>query len=391
MSDGTGMDRREFVRRTTLGTVGAGLVGAGIGRSVLERAQAQDAPAIPKRVLGRTELEVSEISFGSFGFQNSDLLSSAIDAGVNLIDTSPDYQEGAAERAIGQVMAKRREGIVLMTKWRVSAATTKQQLLDGLAGSLERLQTDHVDIIHVGLVESVEQLQNPAIFEAFDEAKAAKKVRFLGVSTHSGKRREICEQAINDGRFDMMCVKHNFGEADLLTDALGLGKERNLGVVVFKVKAGTKPEDVAAFAPGKSFDLAAAKWALQNPAVHSVNVGISSYEDIKLYASARGLPLDDEERRGLEALAGKFAASYCRYCGSCEGACPGRVAIADIMRYRMYAESYGMVGEAKRLYARLPRGATAAACVGCEGLCRGGCPNGFDTRQRLQTAHRMLA
>jgi len=384
------MGRREFVRRSALGALGAGLAGAGIARAVGEGAEAQAAPTIPKRVLGRTGLEVPEISFGSFGFENGDLLSSALDAGMNLVDTAPSYGEGAAERAIGRVMATRRKDAVLMTKWNVNPASSKQQLLDSLAGSLERLQTDHVDIVHVGLAESVDQLRNPAVFEAFGEAKAAGKVRFLGVSTHAGSRADICQAAIDDGRFDMLCLKHNFGEAAVTEGVLAKAKEKNLGVVAFKVTAGAKPEDVQQFAPGKSFPLAAAKWALQNPAVHSALVGITSYEDLKLYASAWGVPLDDEERRELEAFRERFASSYCRYCGACEGACPQRVAVADIMRYRMYAESYGMRAEARRLYGRLPEGTTAAACMACNGHCKGACPNGLDTRQGLIGAHGLL-
>jgi len=287
-------------------------------------------------------------------------------------------------------MPKHRKDVILMTKWSVGPGTTKQQLLDSLNGSLERLQTDKVEIIHVGMVESVDTLQNPAIFEAFNEAKAAGKVGFLGVSSHSGQRAEICRAAIKDGRFDMLCAKHSFPEADVMKDVLDEAHAKNLGVVVFKVKAGAKPEDVAGFAPGKSFDVAAAKWALHTEAVQSVCVGISKYEDIKVYASVIGLPLDEDERRGLDAFGARFAASYCRYCGTCEVACPLAVAVADIMRYRMYAESYGIPGEASRLYAKLPPERTAAACLGCTGHCLGACPKGLNTRECLLEAHRML-
>ncbi|MGQ9730334.1 MAG: aldo/keto reductase [Candidatus Zipacnadales bacterium] len=383
------IDRREFMRRSVLGMAGASLISGELPHWAA--AQEQELPKIPRRVLGRTKLEVSEISFGSFGFQNSDLLSAAINAGMNLIDTSPNYQDGTAERAIGQVVATRREEIVLMTKWIVHPGSTKSLLLSSLAASLERLQTSYVDVIHVGLVDRIDQLEHPAVFEAFEEAKAAGKVRFLGLSAHGGNRAELCEHAIHDGRFDMLCVKHNFGEANVLENTLKLAKEKNLGVIVFKVKAGAKPEDVAEFAPEKSFELAAAKWALQSDTVHSVCVGVTSYEDIKLYASACGLPLDAEEQHALEAFGKKFAVSYCRYCGTCAAACANHVAVADIMRYRMYAESYGMRQEARRLYARLTPRQNAKSCLNCAGDCLGACPNGLNTRQRLIAAHQMLA
>jgi predicted aldo/keto reductase-like oxidoreductase len=391
--DAAGIDRREFVRRSSLGAVGAGLVAQGIARRLAQPAVAQKPPApkLARRKLGRTGLEVSEVGFGAFGFSNGDLLVAAIGAGMNLIDTSPDYQEGAAERAIGSVMPEHRKDVILMTKWSVDPGTTKQQLLDSLNGSLERLQTDKVEIIHVGMVESGDTLKTPAIFEAFDQAKAAGKVSFLGVSSHSGQRAEICRAAVKDGRFDMLCVKHSFPEAGLLKAVLDEAHAKDMGVVVFKVKAGARPEDVAGFAPGKSFDLAAAKWALQSEAVQSVCVGISKYEEIKLYASAIGLPLDEDERRGLDAFGERFRASYCRYCGTCEGACPQGVAIADIMRFRMYAESYRMLGEASRLYAKLPAERTAAACLTCMGHCLGACPKGLRTRERLLEAHQMLS
>jgi ferredoxin len=50
-----------------------------------------------------------------------------------------------------------------------------------------------------------------------------------------------------------------------------------------------------------------------------------------------------------------------------------------------------MPGEARRLYAGLPREVSAAACVGCAGDCLGACPNGLNTQERLVQAHRLLA
>lgn len=386
MTDCRRVDRRGFVRWTALGAVAAPVVGATTGTSAQE-----PETKIPRRTLGRTELVVSEISFGSYGFDNSDLLVSAVEAGMNLIDTSPRYQEGTAERAVGAAIRDRRSDVILMTKWYLDPGTTKSQLLASLKASLERLQTDHVEIVHVGEADQPEQVKNPVVFEAFAEAKAAGKVKFLGVSTHSGTRREVCEQAIRDGHYDMLCLKHNFAEAEVTNEILEMAHEKNLGIVAFKVRAGAKPQDVAHFAPGKSFELAAAKWALENQAVHSVCVGITSYEDIKLYANARTFRLDDEERRALKELGHRLASTYCRYCGTCQRACPNGVAIADIMRYRMYAESYGRTADARRLYRALPVARSASGCFGCPGFCGGVCPRGLDTREGLLGAHSMLA
>jgi predicted aldo/keto reductase-like oxidoreductase len=81
---------------------------------------------------------------------------------------------------------------------------------------------------------------------------------------------------------------------------------------------------------------------------------------------------------------------YCRFCTTCEAACPHGVAVAEIMRYEMYFSCYGREREATRLYRQLPQSATAATCAGCRGPCNAACPFGREVRAGLLEAHAQL-
>ena len=78
-------------------------------------------------------------------------------------------------------------------------------------GSLQRLQTDYVDLIHVHSCDRVERLLAPNIHEAFDRLKEQGKARFLGVSTHTPNLEEVAHAAIDSERFDVMMLAYHFG------------------------------------------------------------------------------------------------------------------------------------------------------------------------------------
>ena len=110
---GNGITRRDFVRKASV----AAAATAAVGGSPSKGQEAAEAGAIPKRTLGKTEKDVTVVCFGSYGLTNPGVLDAAMDAGVDLIDTGPRYAEGQAERVIGEVMKKRRDEVVLSTKF----------------------------------------------------------------------------------------------------------------------------------------------------------------------------------------------------------------------------------------------------------------------------------
>ncbi|HVW89334.1 MAG TPA: aldo/keto reductase family protein [Gaiellaceae bacterium] len=152
-----------------------------------------------QRQLGDSDLQVSEISLGSWltygGGVGDDAaracVDAAFDAGVNFIDTANVYALGAAEEFLGDVLAGRpREEYVLATKLYfpmddsgenqgLSAVQVRKQIDD----SLRRLRTDHVDLYQCHRYDSATPLEET--LEALDEVVRQGKARYLGFSEWS--------------------------------------------------------------------------------------------------------------------------------------------------------------------------------------------------------------
>ena len=156
---------------------------------------------IEKRILGKSGIEVTKIGVGLWAIGGSewgevqdqeslDMISAALDMGINFFDTSDVYGDGHSERLLGQAMQGRRDQFIVATKigWRgfddqkqVSAYDSIEKLVVGVESNLQRLNTDYVDLIqcHIDFREP-----NMEIFvEGFQKLQEEGKVRAYGVST----------------------------------------------------------------------------------------------------------------------------------------------------------------------------------------------------------------
>ncbi len=385
------IDRRSFLK---LGAVASGLAIGSCGAGNEEPPSAADLK-MRYRPLGDTGLEVSEISFGSYGFDNPALLLAALDAGINTICTSANYQNGRAEESIGEALATiggRRDELILFTGAVVRNGDSKQSILDSIDASLRRLQTDRIEIFRVTGVSSPDDLRVDAFHEAVEEARAAGKVGHLGMSGHHGGMQECLEAATADGRYKVLFTKYDFASYPEQDRILNRAAHRGLGTLVFKTNAGNRKSEIKDLeAGGLSFEQATVKWALTNPDVASVCVGITNFDQIGEYAAAVGSPLEDPEVAMLRRYSTEMHDKYCRFCAVCEADCPHDVAIADVNRFAMYFKYYGREKDSMRLYDALAGGSSAETCAGCEGLCNAGCPFGREVRAELVEAHRLLS
>jgi voltage-dependent potassium channel beta subunit len=119
------------------------------------------------RYLGRTGIQVGELSFGSWvTFSNQadvkaavDMMAAAYDAGVNFFDNAEVYAGGKSETVMGEALKElkwRRGSYLISTKffWGLNDSVNekntlnRKRLIEGIAGSLERLQLDYVDLIY---------------------------------------------------------------------------------------------------------------------------------------------------------------------------------------------------------------------------------------------------
>ncbi|MFL5883616.1 MAG: aldo/keto reductase, partial [Thermoleophilaceae bacterium] len=148
------------------------------------------------RKLGSSDLEVSEISLGSWltfagGVefeQTRATTEAAFDAGINFFDTANVYGRGAAESAWGEILSKHpRDSYVLATKvWGPMSDDPDDRGLSGaqiakqIDASLERLQTDHVDLYQAHRFDPDVPIEET--IEAFQQVAASGKARYLGFS-----------------------------------------------------------------------------------------------------------------------------------------------------------------------------------------------------------------
>jgi len=183
------MTRRQYLSLT----VGAA-VAAAIGVTPIKAAQPKKS-LIPKRVLGRTGVEVPIIGFGTGSlfqkaYQNRDeeavqLLNDAVDLGITWFDTAHVYGvDGWSETIVGRVLKTRRKEVFVTTK---IEGGTYDDIMRKLEISLKRLQTDYIDLLHVHWLKpnEVDLLgQKGYSVETYYKLREEKVVRFIGVSSH---------------------------------------------------------------------------------------------------------------------------------------------------------------------------------------------------------------
>ena len=197
---------------------------------------------LPTRSLGATGITVPVIGYGTAPLGKPDVarehaercLNHAIDRGITYLDTSPDY---GSEPHVGAVMRTRREEVFLATKVN---KRSRDGAIEELQQSLEKLQTDHVDLIQVHAVNAwadLEQVLAPdGVVAGLLRAQEQGLVRFIGITGHA--RPELLGHALERFPFDTVLVA--LGMADRLvtspeTFVLPKAQERHVGVIAMKV------------------------------------------------------------------------------------------------------------------------------------------------------------
>jgi aryl-alcohol dehydrogenase-like predicted oxidoreductase len=347
------------------------------------------------RRLGRTDAMVSDISLGSSRIRDLDVPRALFERGVTYVDTAPDYADAGSERLLGQAMQGHRDRIFLATKFCRPAGhlpndTPVDEIIAEVEQSLRRLQTDHVDLIHIHSCDRVDRLMAPNIHEAFDRLKAQGKARFLGVSTHTPNLEEVANVAIDSGRFDVMMLAYHFGMWPTFGHILEKAKQNDVAVVAMKTLKGGRHENLAQFRrePG-AYSQAAFRWVLSNPNVSALVVSFSNRQHVNEYLAASGTALTPSDVARLERYDRSVAGDYCQpHCGLCLDSCPEELPINDVLRWRMYAKDYHWPEEGRARYAALEK--TASVCVGCPAPCRSACPHGVPIRDAMLDAHYVL-
>lgn len=221
-------NRRRFVQYSTLLTVGAqtllktGDVRASVVEATEKSGLAAPWPEMKYRTLGRTGHESSRLVFGCGATlsreRHDDLLDAAYDAGVNTFDVGFKDYYGDAEKNLAPFLKRRRKDIFLISKAYVpvdidwdgeltadqakAAAKGWSSFLDG---SLKDMGVEHVDAYYYMASNNVSVVTNEELYRAFEDAKAAGKVSYLGLSTHQNAA-NVLDAAADTGWFDLAMI-----------------------------------------------------------------------------------------------------------------------------------------------------------------------------------------
>ena len=398
-------DRREFLRMGT----GAALAVAGLAAaSGNVRAAFGDARIRRYVRLGRTELKVSDISLGSSGNPDPEVVAHALDKGVNLFDSAESYRWGGAEESIGKALKGKRDKVILTSKTKAGANDSRSEIMKALEGSLGRLQTDYVDIYFNHSVNDVDRLRNQEWLEFTELAKRQGKIRFRGVSGHGSNLTQCIDYAVDNDIADVILVAYNYGQDPDFFDKLrhtfhwasiqpelprllAKARSKDVGVLTMKTLMGARLNDMRPYErPDGTFSQAAFRWVLSDPNVDALLISMSDANEVDEFVAASGSKsLGEYDRQLLERYAYMRAGQYCLpACNACADSCPHKVEIAEVLRTRMYDVDYGDRTLAKAEYAALDKG--AAACTDCRTQpCLQTCPIGVPiahfTRQAAST------
>jgi aryl-alcohol dehydrogenase-like predicted oxidoreductase len=242
------MDRRGFMRRLAM-AVAVGATSrqpSSAGDSAGQREP--NGPALPRRVLGRTGVEVTAVILGGVAamkqaptasFHPAQLAEAALDAGINYFDTAAAYGSGQSERNYGEVLATRRNEVFLATK-------TGNRSYDGamreVEESLKRLRTDRLDLLQVHGVRADEDCttwdRSDGVMKALHKLRDEKVTRFIGVTGHESP--ESVRRAIDLFDFDTVLTTFNptARRVPYQRVVLPVARRKNMGILAMKVMGG---------------------------------------------------------------------------------------------------------------------------------------------------------
>jgi aryl-alcohol dehydrogenase-like predicted oxidoreductase len=315
--------------------------------------------------LGRTGLFVSELCLGTMTFGEATdgiystiagvgqdgvdaIVKRALDAGVNFIDTADVYSQGRSEELLGQSLKNlgtKRSDVVVATKFYGvmgegpnDRGGSRGHILDAVAASLKRLQTDHIDLYQIHAFDTATPMEET--LRALDDLVSRGMVRYVGCSNWPAWRLAKAlgvSERLGYARYETIQSYYTIAGRDLEREIVPLLQEEKVGLMVWSPLAGGllsgkysankqgpegsrrtsfdfPPVDLdrawkvidamreIGDAKGVSVARVALAWLLHKPYVTSVIIGAKRLEQLEDNLAAVTLSLTDEEMAKLDEV-----------------------------------------------------------------------------------------
>ena len=329
--------------------------------------------------LGRTDLTVSEFGFGCIPiirFPKEDsvkVLRHAFERGITFYDTANAYRD--SEEKIGVAFSGMRDKVVLASKTlrRGGAAALEQ-----LENSLRMLQTDHLDLYQLHQIAQEKDWQEVTgpggALEAVMKAKAAGKIRHVGVTSHN---LEMALKLVRSGLFATIQFPFNLIEEGAKDELIGASREMGMGFICMKPFGGGVIDNGAV----------AFKYLRNHPEVvpipgfetcQQVDETVSLYSEVNL--------VTDQDLEVMEKYRGELGKRFCRRCEYCQP-CPQGVMITPAMGYPIVASR--MSPSVAVEFCKKPM-ESVLLCTEC-GACMGRCPYELQIPEILKANYALYA
>jgi aryl-alcohol dehydrogenase-like predicted oxidoreductase len=315
------------------------------------------------RYLGRSGLQISEITYGNWLTHGSQIendiatqcVRAALDNGITTFDTADVYANGKAERVLGEALrGERRESLEIFTKvyWPVGpdpkgkndTGLSRKHILEGIDGSLRRLQMDHVDLYQAHRYDTFTPLEET--MQAFADVVRAGKALYIGVSEWTAEQIRAAHALAQDLGVPLISNQPQYSmlwrviEDEVVPACAELGLSQVVwspiaqGVLTGKYLPGQQPPEgsratdttggadmikrwmsdevltaVQQLAPiasdlGLSMAQLAVAWVLQNDNVAAAIIGASRPEQVAENVTAAGVRLEADVLKQIDAALG---------------------------------------------------------------------------------------
>lgn len=369
------------------------------------------------RILGKTGLTVSRLGFGAMRLPMTGeganavvdreraipMIHRALDLGVTYVDTARGYCNEDSQRAVGEALAGRRDGVVLSTK-NPYFGDDEKVWWTNLENSLERLRVEYLDIYNYHginwkiFTNDIEPRVSRWMRKAHDQGL----VKHICMSFHDTP--DALVKLVDTGMFESVTLQYNMIDRRL-DDGIAHAHEQGLGVVVMGPVGGGRlgePSSVlASMVDGRArVPELALRFVLANPGVTVALSGMSEMRHVEENVAiandaASTLTAGELSEMGahLEKLK-NMADLYCTGCGYCMP-CPQEVNIPRIFQLYNQARVYDIRETSCESYSQIGKvewepGRPADACVEC-GECEPKCPQNISIRRQLKEAHEVLS
>ncbi|MCW5941116.1 MAG: aldo/keto reductase [Fimbriimonadaceae bacterium] len=293
------LSRRDFLKLTGASALALGGVATEAGA----------APKMPARPFGKTGWKASIYALGSAEIPANEeairAIDRLIDAGVNYLDTAPSYQGSRSERAIGEVMKRRRPEVFLATK---TLARDADGAYAEVKASLERLQCKRIDTLQIHAVNDFgtldQVLGDKGAIKGLERARSDGLIRFIGITGHT--RPEVIAKALDSYPFDSILVpvsaldKHL---SDFAEEVVPKARKLGIGIVGMKSLKGLE------LSKGTVDDAEPLlRYALSLP-ISTLTIGLRKESEVEanLRSVVNFRPMSEAERKDLEERMKPFA------------------------------------------------------------------------------------